>query len=293
MVGNGNSFARGIIPWPQVQLPTPRGAFSCDYHSPYGCQTTYVCAVPHIRRLKSEISAVPRSISGARMRQNTLRVPTTCWNACGRVRRGLEWPLAPLARTSVTSGSRQASPQANPRPESVSNTHASLVPALYPDSARGSHRRGGRKPQTAAPRGLHSPAGRGPVFVSLPRQPGDQQDCCDHSRGDGHDWPGVLPARAEPARGVGGERALGRDGRQHVPAEGPQRRGAVPGDDPRRGDDHHRPLRTAQLQATSADLVPDPDQVPRRAAAQVRAAAGAAVPDEGRVLLRHRRGGPG
>ena len=48
--------------------------------------------------------------------------------------------------------------------------------------------------------------------------------------------------------------------------------------------------RAAQLQAAAADLVPDPDQVPRRAAAQVRPAARAPVHHEGRLLLRHRRG---
>ncbi len=53
-----------------------------------------------------------------------------------------------------------------------------------------------------------------------------------------------------------------------------------------------RARRTAQLQATAADLVSDPDQVPRRAAPQVRPAARAAVHHEGLLHLRHGRRGP-
>ena len=53
--------------------------------------------------------------------------------------------------------------------------------------------------------------------------------------------------------------------------------------------DRDRARRAAQLQAASADLVSDPDQVPRRAASQVRAAARAPVHHEGFVLLRHGR----
>ncbi len=51
----------------------------------------------------------------------------------------------------------------------------------------------------------------------------------------------------------------------------------------------HRARRTAQLQATAADLVSDPDQVPRRAAPQIRPAARAAVHHEGLVFVRHGR----
>ena len=54
-----------------------------------------------------------------------------------------------------------------------------------------------------------------------------------------------------------------------------------------------RARRIAQLQATAADLVPDPDQVPRRAAAQIGAAARAPVHHEGLLLLRHGPGGAG
>ena len=65
-----------------------------------------------------------------------------------------------------------------------------------------------------------------------------------------------LPAHPS-ARGVGGQRPLGGDGRQHVQAQGPQGRRPLPRHDRRRGDDGDRPQGAAQLQAAAADLVPD------------------------------------
>ncbi len=94
-----------------------------------------------------------------------------------------------------------------------------------------------------------------------------QQDHEHRARGDGQDRAGILSAGAASARAVGSERPLGGDGRQHVPPEGPQGRRPVPRHDPRRGHDRHRAQGTAQLQAAAADLVPDSDQVSRRAAA--------------------------
>src|ERR1035438_9760682 len=87
--------------------------------------------------------------------------------------------------------------------------------------------------------------------------------------------------------------ALGRHGPPPVPPEGPLRARPVPRHDPRRGHDHHRPRRTAQLQTTPADLVSDPDQVPRRTAAEIRSPARAPVPHEGLLHLRHGPGGAG
>ena len=96
----------------------------------------------------------------------------------------------------------------------------------------------------------------------------------------------LLPA-LNPAEVWQESGPLGRDGRQHVPAERPLRPRPLPGHDARRGDDRHRARRTAQLQAAAADLVSDPDQVSRRAAPEVRPAARAAVHHEGLLLLRH------
>ena len=72
-------------------------------------------------------------------------------------------------------------------------------------------------------------------------------------------WTGIgaqefyLPA-LNPKRDLGGDRALGRHGPEHVPAQGPQGRGALPGDDRRRGLHPARAqraaLRTRQLPQT-------------------------------------------
>ncbi len=118
----------------------------------------------------------------------------------------------------------------------------------------------------------------------------DQQDRRHHPRRDGQDRPGVPPPRPQSQGSLGGQRPLDRHGRQHVPPQGPQGRRALPRHDPRRDHDRHRPQGAAQLQAASPDLVPDPDQVPRRAPPQVRPAARPPVHHEGRLLLRHRRG---
>ena len=105
-----------------------------------------------------------------------------------------------------------------------------------------------------------------------------------------HRRPGVPPAGHPPGGDLEGERPLGRDGRQHVPAEGPQGRRLLPGHDPR-GDLHrHRPRRAAQLPAAAPGLVPDPDQVPRRASPQVGPSSRPPVHHEGRLLLRRGRG---
>ena len=100
-----------------------------------------------------------------------------------------------------------------------------------------------------------------------------------------------LPALNPRGEATGGKRSLDGHGRQHVSPEGSQGRRALPGHDARRDHDRDRLLRAAQLQAIAADLVPDSDQVSRRAEAEVWPAARAAVLDEGCVLVRHRRDG--
>ena len=113
------------------------------------------------------------------------------------------------------------------------------------------------------------------------------QDRGDRPRGDGrHRRPGVLPPGAPPRGDLEGVGPLGGHGRQHVPAEGPEGRRLLPRHDAR-GDLHRdRPRRAALVPPAAADLVPDPDQVPRRAAPQVRPPARAPVHDEGRLLVR-------
>ena len=57
-----------------------------------------------------------------------------------------------------------------------------------------------------------------------------------------------------------------------------------------RGSDHrHRAQGNAQLQAAAGQLLPDPDQVPRRDPPALRRDARARIPDEGRVFVRRRQ----
>src|ERR1035437_7587219 len=56
-VGTAAPLREDYCLWPQRPLPTLCGAFGCDYLSRYDGWATYVCVVPHIRRLKSEFSA--------------------------------------------------------------------------------------------------------------------------------------------------------------------------------------------------------------------------------------------
>ena len=110
----------------------------------------------------------------------------------------------------------------------------------------------------------------------------------DRARGDGRDRrPGVQAARAASRGALEALGALGGDGRGDVPARRPQGRRRRARHDPRGGVRDARG-RAAQLQGAAADLVPDPDQVPRRAAPEVGRAARARVHDEGLVLARPR-----
>ena len=156
-----------------------------------------------------------------------------------------------------------------------------MVTTLYSYPARGSGRRRSRQPQVSGAGGLHSAAGGGDLLVSLSGQPLVQQDHGHRAAGDGPDRAGVFSAGAASARALGGQRALGSDGRQPVSPERPQGRRHVPGHDRRRSDDVDCREGTAQLQAVAADLVPDRSKVSRRAAAEVGPAAGASVHDEG------------
>ena len=129
--------------------------------------------------------------------------------------------------------------------------HASLVQALHPHSARSSRRRGGRKPQISDPRRLHPPARRGHLLLSFPRAAVASNKIMSIVREEmdtiGQEF--FLPA-LHPARIVGGERPLGRHGRQHVPPEGPQGRRPLPRHDARRG--HDRRSRARNCAATSS-----------------------------------------
>ncbi len=102
---------------------------------------------------------------------------------------------------------------------------------------------------------------------------------------------GDADAGAAALRGLGEDRAL-RD-RRAVQARGPQGGADGAGDDARGVRDPARGAGGALLPGPAADALPHPDQGARRAAAAGRGAAHARVHDEGRLLLRPRRGGAG
>ena len=101
-------------------------------------------------------------------------------------------------------------------------------------------------------------------------------------------FPGPAAACA-----VRGERSVGRLRRQPVPARRPSRQ-RPPARADARGDVHAAGQGPVLLvQGPAAVDLPDPDQVPRRGASPRRAAAWSRVRDEGQLLVRPRRRGPG
>ena len=80
------------------------------------------------------------------------------------------------------------------------------------------------------------------------------------------------------------------DGPRAAAREGPARARLHHPADQRRGHHRHRAPGAAQLQAAAEEFLSHPDQVPRRAPAALRRDARARVHDEGRLLVRSRRG---
>jgi hypothetical protein len=174
--------------------------------------------------------------------------------------------------------------------ESESTQHA-LVHDAHPDAAGRPGRRGRAQPPPAAPGRLHPPADGRALLHAAARPAGPAQGHGDHPRGDGPDrGPGDRDAGHAPGRAVAAQRPLGPDGRRDVPAQGPARRRPGPGHDPR-GDRHQPGHRARVLPSAAADVVPDPDQAARRAAAEGRTDAHPRVHHEGLLQLR-RRGWP-
>ncbi len=130
----------------------------------------------------------------------------------------------------------------NPRTMPVVRSAKAFIPTLKEAPADAQV----ASPQAARPRRLHPPA-RGRASTTTCRSPSARSPrSSDRPRGDGrHRRPGVLPAGAPPGRDLEGVGPLGGDGRQHVPAQGPQGRRLLPRHDAR-GDLHrHRPRRAA------------------------------------------------
>ena len=223
-------------------------------------------------------------------------------------------PLSPSpsqARPRRTPDAARARPRARSRPTPRSTRqqlhpkpvhpplcynpppHAPLQ-SLPPHPQRNPGRRDRREPHPPAPRGVPAAARGGHLQLPAALLPGAAQDRSPPPRGDGpHRRAGVLLARPASGGALEGERPLGGHGREHVPPQGPRWPGDGSRDDSRGGLHLHRPRRAAQLPAAPADLVPDPDQVPRRAAPQERGLAGAPVHDERRLQLRPRPGRAG
>ena len=179
------------------------------------------------------------------------------------------------------------------RPSSgIGFTGDSTLAGVHSHAQGCSGRRRGCVPQ-ADGAGWVDPAARGRA-VDLParRLAGRAQGRGDHPRGDGGDrLPGDADAGAAAGGELGEERAL-RD-RRAVQARGPQGVADGAGDDARGGGHLPRGAGGALLPRPAADALPHPDEGARRAAATGRGAAHARVHDEGRLLLRPRRGGSG
>ena len=164
--------------------------------------------------------------------------------------------------------------------------------AFIPDAEGRAGRRRGDVPQADGAGRADPPAGGRALDLPARRLAGRAQGRGDHPRGDGGDrLPGDADAGAAAGRELGEDRAL-RD-RRAVQARGPQGVADGAGDDPRGGGHLPRRPRGPLLPRPAADALPHPDQGARRAAAAGRGPAHARVHDEGRLLLRPRRGGAG
>ena len=164
---------------------------------------------------------------------------------------------------------------------------------LFPaHPARGPRRRRGALAPADGPRRASSASSAPGCGPGCPPATGRDAGRGDHPRGDRRDRrPGDADAGAPAGRALAADRAL-RD-RRAVQAQGPQGLRARARDDPRGGADlPHRP-RDPLLPRAAEDPLPRPGQGARRAAAARRRAAHARVHDEGQLLVRPRRGGPG
>ena len=162
------------------------------------------------------------------------------------------------------------------------------IRAVPPDAARRSRGRRRDLAQAPRPRRDDPPGQRRAVELPPGRLARAREDRPDHPRGDGRDRrPGDVDA------GDRARRAVGEDG----PLRGPRalqarrpRRSPVRALDDARGDGDVPLLRARLLPRPAEDALPLPDEGPRRAAPARRPASRARVRDEGRVLVRPRRG---
>ena len=165
---------------------------------------------------------------------------------------------------------------------------------IYTPTLRETRGRGCRQPPAAGQGRLRPAADGRPLFAAAPGRPGSRKDHRGVRRGDdaGSAARSSCPADHASRRDLAEVRSLGGDGRRDVPPQGPQGRGARAGHDAR-GDLHDTGTGAELLPGVAAALVPVPDQVPRRAAAQERPDPRPRVHHEGRLQFRRRPGRPG
>ena len=213
--------------------------------------------------------------------------------AAGAVRRTLCNPVVAGACTVGILGGipRWRRATCAPRRKCRDPADVDAVPA---NVARGSRGRRGPEPPAPRPGGLHPPGRTGHLLLAAARLEGLPQRRADRPRGDGRRGvPGGALSGSPAARALRAHRPLDRVRRRHLPPAGPQGQRLPPRPHPR-GDVHPRrqgPLLVVQRPA-AVDL-PDPVEVPRRAAAAGRSPARPGVLDEGLLLLRPRRRGAG
>ena len=138
--------------------------------------------------------------------------------------------------------------------------------------AEGSARRSGRRqPEADAPRGHDQEARQRPLHVDAAWPDHAAQGRAHRSRGNESRGRARSRDAGDPARrAVAGDRSLGKDGPAHAALKDRQERDFVVGPTHEEVDHRHRAPGDPQLQAAAGQLLPDPDQVPRRDPAALR-----------------------
>ncbi len=161
--------------------------------------------------------------------------------------------------------------------------------SLLAHAARRPRRCRGREPPVARPGGVHPPGQRRDLLVAPLGSPGATQRRADRPGGDGRGRRPGGPAPDRPAaRALGAERPRHRVRTPDVQAPRPQGDRLLPLADGGGVGHQHRRSGVRLLSRPAAEPLPDQLEVPRRAAAPLRAPARPRVPHEGRVLLRPR-----
>ena len=193
-------------------------------------------------------------------------------------------------RTARRRGTRAPLlPYAPPSPQAATPDAPFQLPDQYP--ARRTGRRRGREPPADAARGPDPPPRRRPLHLAADRAAGAAQGRGHRPRGNGPRRRDRTADADGAARGaVAGIRPLGAVRPRAAAPQGPPRAAVLLRPDPRGSHHRHRAPRAEELPPAAGQLLPDPDQVPRRDPPALRRDARARIHDEGRLLLPPRRG---